>query len=183
MIKESKNFKNDTQGTTAVEFALLAMPFMLSVIAIIEMSMFFASGMLLESAVQDAARVIKTGQVQQSSGDQLQDFLDAVCDRAGVLMNCDNIQYQLKKLNDFNDDLTPNVDDEANLQPPDLFQINQVTSGCVAMVRISYPYRFFTPFFGTIWGNYGGNKRLLMSTVVLQVEPYDVNVTDPTCSA
>lgn len=173
---------HERKGATAIEFSLLAVPFMFSCIALIELSLFFASGSLLESAVQDAARLIKTGQLQQSGGDPEQEFLDAICDRTGMLLDCDSLQYHVVKLDDFNDSSDPGMDSDGNMSPPELFQLNQITAGCVGLVRIVYPYQFLTPLFGRMWSNYPNNTRLHVSTVVFQTEPYDFEVTDPTCS-
>ncbi len=168
-------------GTTAIEFSLLALPFMLSSIALIELALFFVSGSLLEGAVADASRTIRTGQLQ-ANADPLTVFLDELCDHAGVFLDCDNFQYQVQKLDDFDDDLTPQIDADGNITPPDLFELDQITAGCMAMVRITYRFQFITPFFGDMWSNYSGNRRLQMATVVFQAEPYDFDVTDPTCS-
>ncbi|MCB9990815.1 MAG: pilus assembly protein [Rhodospirillales bacterium] len=174
-------YKN-RNGATAIEFSLLAVPFMFTCIALIELSLYFATGSLLESAVQDAARLIKTGQLQQSAGDPEQEFLDAICDRTGMLVDCSQVQYQVAKLDDFNDSADPGLDEDGNMTPPDLFELNQIMAGCVALVRIVYPYQFLTPLYGRLWSNYPNSTRLLMSTVAFQTEPFNFNVVDPTCS-
>lgn len=183
MLRKILNrWKKKEDGTTAIEFALLAFPFMLTTICILELSIYFATGVLLEGAVQDSARLVRTGQLQQSTGDPLQEFLDELCDRAWPLMNCDNFEYQLDRLDSFAAASAPVVDTDGRMQPPDQFDIAEVTAGCIALVRVTYPYQFLTPFFGTAWSNYPGNTRLLMSTIVFRVEPFDLVVTDPSCT-
>lgn len=171
----------ERKGTTAVEFGLLAVPFMLTCIGIIELALFFATTSMLESTVQDTARLIKTGQLQQTNGDPLAMFLDELCDKAGFLMDCNLFQYQVQKLDSFNDNVTPTVDTDGNITPASQFQVNQITAGCIALVRVIYPYTFITPFFASIWGEYG-NARLVISTTVFQVEPYNLDLADASCS-
>lgn len=176
-----KRYLAEREGTTAIEFGLLALPFMLTCISIIELALFFATASMLESAVQDTTRLIKTGQLQQDGGNPLDTFLATTCDKAGFLMNCDDFQYQVQKLDSFSDDLTPTMDEDGNITPPNQFEINQMTAGCVGLVRVIYPYTFITPFFSSIWGEYG-NKRLLISTTVFQIEPYNLDASGTGCS-
>lgn len=180
LFRTIRRWQGAGDGTTAVEFSLLAIPFVLTAIGIIELSLYFASGVLLEGAVQDTARLIRTGQLQQTAGDPLEEFMEKLCEKAGFLMDCDDFQYQVEKLDDFNDDIEPDIDDEGKIT--ETFELDQITAGCVGLVRITYPYQFMTPVFAELWGNYAGGKRLLMSTIVFQTEPYNFVVSDPTCN-
>lgn len=58
-------FRDGEQGTSAVEFALVAPLFLTLLIAISELSMIFFSGQYLETAVQDSARLIMTGHTME----------------------------------------------------------------------------------------------------------------------
>ena len=67
-----RRFNKDREGTTAVEFAILAFPFFLLLFGIIECSLLFFAGQMLESAVDDVGRKIRTGQLDQTmTEDQL----------------------------------------------------------------------------------------------------------------
>ena len=182
-IAAFKKYSTEDDATTAIEFSLLAWPFVMTVLAIIELGVFFATGLLLEGAVTTAARDVKTGQLQQmDSGDALTQFQQTLCQQADILINCENLQFQVAKLDSFNDDLQPEVDEEGNIDPPDQFEIDQITAGCVALVRVVNRYRFLTPLFADVFGNLDGNVRLQISTIVFQTEPYDFESDDPTCS-
>ena len=166
-------------ATTAIEFSMLAVPFMLMVVGIIEMALLFTAGVLLQGGVGDAARLVKTGQLQAmgSEDDQREAFLDAVCEQAQYLMECDDLQYQLIRLDSFNDDTTPQVDEDGNMVDPELFDIGEVTAGCTALIRITYLYPLLTPFFGDIFGNYG-RSRLLVATAAFETEPYEFDTAE-----
>src|SRR5690606_2566182 len=56
----------DERGVTAVEFGLLALPFFTIIAAILQTSLVFLADQVLESAVHDAARAIRTGQAQEA---------------------------------------------------------------------------------------------------------------------
>ncbi len=166
----------DRGGVAAIEFSMLAVPFMLMVVGIIEMALLFLSGTLLEGGVASGARLIKTGQLQAMPGGQdaqVAAFLNEVCRTAGFVMNCNAFQYQIIKLDSFNDAAPPVVDEDGNLAQP--AQYEDIDAGCIAVVRVSYLYPIYTPFFGSIFSNYPNNRRLLLSTTVFQTEPFEFN--------
>ena len=63
--RRAQAFARDERGATAIEFALLALPFFTLIFAILETSIVFLAGQILDSAVQDASRKIRTGQAQK----------------------------------------------------------------------------------------------------------------------
>lgn len=159
------------KGAAAIEFSLVAVPFTLMVIGIIEVCLLFTAGSLLEGAVYDASRKIRTGQVENSA-DPEQTFADALCDHAGVLLDCSDFQYDVRVLGTFADAVAvpaPQVDENGNMVDQG-FDAGGVSD--IIMVRVSYRYPLMTPLIGDIFGQYGGNKRLLVSTTVFQTEPY-----------
>lgn len=169
-VKFWDSWRKDEDGAAALEFAFLSIPFFTFLIAIIEISIMLASSSMLEGAAQDAARLVRTGQVQQS-GDPEAMFREALCGHA-VILDCDVIQYSVRTLDNFSEaeeDL-PEVDEDGNLEDDD-FTIGG--SGDIVMIRVSYLYGMLTPMLGDLFTNYPGRKRLMMSTVVMQTEPYE----------
>jgi hypothetical protein len=66
-------FRRDERGATVIEFGLVALPFFGLLFAIIETALVFFAGQALETAVSNAARLIRTGQAQ-SAGYTVSDF-------------------------------------------------------------------------------------------------------------
>ena len=64
----------DDRATTAIEFALLAVPFIGLLFAIIETAIVLMLGLANENATQVIARLVKTGQVQQAGIRTASDF-------------------------------------------------------------------------------------------------------------
>ncbi len=60
-------FRRDEKGVTAVEFGLLSLPFFAIIGAILETSLIFMASQILDSAVNDSARLIRTGQAQAAN--------------------------------------------------------------------------------------------------------------------
>ena len=157
-------------GTTAVEFSLIGLPFVLLIVGTIEICILFLAGSLMEGAVYDASRIIRTGQIQDAA-DAEQAFVDAICDHTVALLDCDEFQYDVRVLSSFGEaaDDDALVDDEGNLVDPE-FDTGGVSD--IIMVRVSYRYPMMTPLIGDIFGQYEGNTRLLVATTVFQAEPY-----------
>lgn len=172
IMKRVRQYDDDQSGAAAIEFSLLALPFVFTCVCIIELGLYFGTAFLMESAVVDASRLIKTGQVQQAaSGDQESMFADAMCEVAGIIMNCDRLQYEVRKLSSFSDDMTPAYNEDGDLEEPP-FEAENITAGCVGLIRVAYRYNFITPLFGNFFGN-EGTSRLILATTVFRTEPYD----------
>ena len=166
-----KQWKKDQNGSTAVEFALIGIPFIFMVVGIIEMALMFTAQSLLEASTAEASRQIRIGAVQQGGG--VDAFEDALCDFAKIIMNCDDLQYQVESVESFQEaeDLPDaSFDDEGNLENQG-FDPGGVSD--VVLIRIAYKYAVNTPMMKYILSNQGNSSRLLLSTVVLQTEPYE----------
>ncbi|MBX2834821.1 MAG: pilus assembly protein [Micavibrio sp.] len=158
-------------ATTAIEFGLLFIPYLMVILAIIELAIMYTSASLLEGATQSAARMIRTGQLQQSAADPQVQFRDKLCDYATVLIDCNKITVEVIPIVNFTsyEDFDPEYDEDGNLISQG-FDVG--SSNDKILVRASYRYRLMTPFIGEILsGNTG--YRLFMSTIVLQTEPYE----------
>ena len=63
-VHVARRFAWHQRGAAAVEFSLIAVPFLALTFAIIETALVFFAGQTLETAVADAGRLIMTGQAQ-----------------------------------------------------------------------------------------------------------------------
>ena len=85
---------------------------------IVETSLFFATGFIMEGAAGDAARLIRTGQVQ-SAADPVKAFETALCQKMSILTNCLNLKYEVIPIpeNSFINaqDLKPQFDEDGIL--------------------------------------------------------------------
>lgn len=173
MIRLLRKWLGKEDGVTAIEFALVAVPFSVMVIGTIEMSLMFATQSLLDASTATGARLIRTGQIQKSGGDEAALFREAVCDFASVLIPCGEIQFQVQNLASFEDvEDFPEAqfDEEGNL-------IGQVFSAGdendIVLIRSSYKYSIVTPLMQPVLTNRGDASRVMLSTMVFQTEPYE----------
>src|SRR5689334_9428988 len=108
-VSRGRSFARDERGVTAIEFGVLALPFFTIVFAILETAMVFFAGQVLDSAVEDASRMIKTGRAQAANY-QLSDFRTLMCGYTFNLFDCSKIRIKIQKISSFSAaELTPTI--------------------------------------------------------------------------
>ncbi len=157
-----------------IEFALLGMPFFTIIFATIETAMVFFAGQVLDSAVQDSSRLIRTGQAQTASFNTAS-FKAALCTRLYGLFNCANVKIEVHVINSFaTATATPPVQTTCgatcnwtiveNFQPGVGKQL--------IMVQAYYKWPLLITFPGFNLKNQPDNFRLLSAIRVFRNEPF-----------
>jgi Flp pilus assembly protein TadG len=160
------------EGSTAIEFSLMAVPYLVLSLGIIELGIMYASASMLEGATSHASRMIRTGQLQQSSSVTPQrDFEEELCDYASVLLDCSLVVVEVIPMQSYNDysNLAPQFDENGDMISGGF---NAGGSNDRILIRTAYRYQMLTPFIGQLLAPPIG-ERLFMSTLVLQTEPYE----------
>ena len=167
-------FFRDDEGVAAIEFALVVIPVTFIMIGIIEISMLFAASTQLDAATGEAARALRTGQLQEMSdtADAKDEFEDIVCQNIKALMDCDGLQYETVKVNDFTAAAGNNASfDDGVLENDGNFELGGPDE--VMLIRTAYQYPISTPAFQQFFANDPDNDaRIISTTKVLKVEPY-----------
>jgi len=161
-------------GTAAIEFSLVAVPFFALIFAIMETALVFFAGQTLETAGADSARLIMTGQAQ-SKGLNKDTFKDAVCDKVKAfgLFNCSVLAVDVQKYSQFADInlSTLPLDADGKLKT-DSFVYQPGGPGEIVVVRVMYQWPVHVSLLGLNLSDMAGGKRLLMSTSAFRNEPY-----------
>src|SRR5262245_33153940 len=87
-----KRWRRDERGSAAVEFAIIAPVFFFLMFVIAETALVFIAEQVLDNAVFETARLIRTGQVQQA-GMSKADFKAQVCARASIFIDCNSTNF------------------------------------------------------------------------------------------
>jgi Flp pilus assembly protein TadG len=171
-IKTVRRFAKGEDGIAAVEFGMVAAPFLALMFAILETALVFFANQTLETAVADSARLIMTGQAQ-SSGFTQQQFKDAVCAKILGLFDCaGGIQLDVKTYTGFAAVSTANpVDSNGNLQTSS-FGFQPGNACDIVVVRLMYQWPVYVSLLGFNLADLAGNKRLLMATAAFRNEPF-----------
>lgn len=162
----AKRFARSRKGATAVEFAMIAGPLLLLIFGILELALVFMVSMTLETATAQAARPIRTGELQSSGASSAENFKKSVCDRMSWLgSDCtDNLRVEVRNYSDFTSvgqDNDPNNDCWAPGGPTD-----------IVFVQTSYYWRVFTPLISAALVNDGTDRRRIIAAEVFRNEPY-----------
>jgi Flp pilus assembly protein TadG len=170
-LKAIRRLRRQQDGAAAVEFAMVAAPFLALVFAIMETAMVFFAGQVLETAAADSARLIMTGQAQNQSFSQAK-FKDEVCARIYGLFNCTSgIYIDVKTYTSFASvDTSPPIDQ--NGQMTNNFTYQPGLPGDIVVVRLFYQWPVYVPLLGFNLADMAGGKRLMAATVAFRNEPY-----------
>lgn len=169
MIKLIRQWLRRKDGAAAIEFSLLLIPYLTLSLGIIEISLMFLSASLVEGATDNAARLVRTGQIQQSGGDPEAMFRDALCDFAVVLVECGDMEIEIIPLDSYGDYTGATFDGDGNFMSQG---VDVGGSNDKILIRVAYEYSMITPLVGPLLNGSDG-KTQFMSTIVLQTEPYE----------
>lgn len=168
-------FARDQRGVTAVEFALLGLPFFTLIGAILQTAMIFLASQVLESAVNDTARELRTGQLQQRSA-TVETFRTEVCNRLyGLFPGCAGLHVRVTTVTDFQSATTVAPVDPNCRAPCDWTTTEAyVNPGGqeVVQVQVHYRYPLFLSFGPLGMSNMGDGRRLMGSATVFKTEPF-----------
>lgn len=169
-LKAVRGFRKNQSGNAAVEFGFVAMPFFALLFAILETSLSFFTGQILETAVSDAARLLRTGQAQKGALSAA-DFKTKVCAGLPSFFDCQNtIKIDVRTYDSFADaDLSrPLKGGNVSWTP----QYDPGGPGDIVVVRAIYPMTTYTNFYGASIANTSDGKLLLMASSAFRNEPY-----------
>jgi Flp pilus assembly protein TadG len=171
-------FAGDRRGSTALEFALLALPFAVLVFAILESCISFAGQEVMANITDDIARKLRTGQLRPAdvAGDKLKTM---ICDGLEIIVSqdCPNqLDVDLREYTTFADAATATFKiDNGNIilmqgtnsQP---FATTPGLAESKNMLRVFYKWPVMTDLLAQ---SMGGNKTLHFASVTWQNEPFD----------
>lgn len=188
-------FRRNRDGVVAIEFALLALPFIGIIFAILEVALYFWANQVLETMVADASRAVYTGSFQKENpaganpqpaklSEIKSKFLDAMCyttvdgkkEKRPALFDCANaVKIDVRKGADLGRTYP------GAISPPDYDAVKkeldtsswgyqETGAGEVVVVRAVVEFPVFVPIYGP--GSLPNGSRLVMATAVFRNEPF-----------
>lgn len=172
-----RRFRRDQRGTTAVEFALVSLPFFALLFAILETALAFWSQQVLETAVADASRQIYTGQFQQGAVGQTPEqlaerFRTDLCTRVKGLFDCNSmVKVDIATPTDFQSSSAalPIKDGAFDTSS---FGYSNSRGGQIVVVRAAMEYPTFVSLLNLNQTNLKNRKRLIMAVAAFRNEPF-----------
>lgn len=175
-------FRRNREGSAAVEFAMVAPLFFALLFAMMEYALMFFAAQVLETATQDTARLILTGQVQTANFDKVK-FKETFCGHIVALFDCKNgVSIDVKAYKSFaeitQNELRPPIDKDTR-QFVDPMRYEPGEQNDIVLVRVYYPWQFYVLNLGFDVTNLAGGKRLLMASFAFRNEPYQSSGASP----
>jgi len=163
-------FLRSEGGGPAVEFALVAAPFLGLMIAILQVGLIYFAQEALESAVEQTARLVLTGQSASMTQNQ---FATALCNNSPGLFTCANFMIDLQPATSFADaNVTqPTLTFNGQGQVTNTWQYNTGAPGDIMVMRVMYEWPVFLGPLGFNLSNEPNSKLLMMATSVFRNEP------------
>lgn len=168
-------FRKAQGGNTAVEFGIVAIPFFALMYALIEIGLVFFANFTLENAVDQAARLIRTGQAQQGGFTEGK-FKEEVCKHVYGLIDCaGGLIIDVRKFDKFSSITLPEpLDAEGNASIPSNYDPGD--AGDIVVVRAFYEWDLIASFGGLMpnlgLGNMANGHRLLQAAATFRNEPF-----------
>jgi Flp pilus assembly protein TadG len=158
-------------GTAALEFAVVAAPFLALLFAIMESALMFLASQTLESAALNSSRLVLTGQAQ-NQGYSMASFQQSVCQALASIFNCGNVLVDVRTATNFCSANTSLPVSNGQLQ--NNFTYSPGNPGDIVVVRLMYQWPTYVSLLGLskALSNMSGNSNLLMASAAFRNEPY-----------
>ncbi len=174
-----RNFVRCRNGATAVEFALVATPFIALLVAILQTVMVFFAQRVLDEVTEEASRYIMTGQAQTGNVTQA-GFANYLCTSAntstlvGTLFTCNKIMINVQNypLCTGVATTTPTITYDSHGNVTNTWSYNTGNPGDCVVVEVMYQWPVALGPLNFNLGNLSNGDRLLMSVAVFANEPY-----------
>jgi Flp pilus assembly protein TadG len=161
------------QGTTAVEFALVAPAFFALLLGIFQTTIFLFAQQTLQNAAVSAGRLIMTGQVQNGNLTQSQ-FAADVCPMVSAMFNCNNLMINVQNYTGFCGASTgaPTLTYNPDGTVSNTWSYDPGTPGQVMVVQLIYQWPIVSGPFGYVLKSLGNGYTEMMGVTAFRVEPY-----------
>lgn len=190
-----RNLLGSAEGATAIEFAILAVPFLMIVFATFETFVAFTGEQVIANAVDAMARQLKTGQITYNLGrstDMTQtQFRQAFCTQISIMITCTSTEaatpaklyIDLRQVTTFATiPTTVPLKSTNGGKGKDLdttgFAYTPGGAGTINMMRVYYRWSIMTdlvrPYISNIMpeGQSSGTQVLVVATTAFQNENY-----------
>jgi Flp pilus assembly protein TadG len=163
-------FVATNKGATAVEFGLVAAPFIALLVAILQVGVVLIAQAVLQTATSQAARLIMTGQAQ-NQGMSATQFQNQVCTDTTPLFNCAGIYVNVQTYATFGSIQLNNFISNGKFNTGSM-QYTPGGPGDIVVTQAFYQWPVFLAPLGFNLSNISGNKLLIVGTAAFRNEPY-----------
>lgn len=167
-------WRADSRGATAVEFAMVALPFLMMLFGIIGVGLYFFTVFTMENAVEQASRLLRTGQAQQAGYTAAQ-FKSKVCEFVPGFVDCSS-KLRVNVLSYPDTTIPVNTLPRCLSEAGDLSGATTFDPGAassVVLVWVCYEWELANKIPFLRLGDMANGSALIQATTVFRSEPYD----------
>ena len=183
-------------GSAAIEFAFIAPVFFVLLMGSVEVGVMFFGQTVLQNATNDAARLVRTGQITGTLPNQVltqaqlnagqvagqamtqAQFRTYICNEIAPVLACNgNLQIDVQAFSNFSSaSFASPLKADKTLDP----NLNHFAPGSVCSVvllRAFYTWPVVTPLLTPFLTNMANNQHLMSATAAFRNEPYTTGVS------
>jgi Flp pilus assembly protein TadG len=184
LIDEVARFGGTRDAAMAVEFAFIAPPFLATLIAIFEVTIFLFAQQVLQNGAMEAGRLFMTGQEQNSftqnsdttAQQQLAQFKTDICPQISMMFDCNSssLMVNVRSYSDFSsaDGSEPQLTFDAQGNVTNSWSWAPGTPGQVMVVQLIYQWPIVNGPLGYVLSSLGNGHAEMMGVSAFRVEPY-----------
>lgn len=163
-----RRFARSRDGAMAVEFGFIVIPFFFMFWCVLEIGLVFVTNSVLENAVVETARLVRTGQAQ-AQGLTQDGFKDQICNRMSVFTSqcAARVNIDVRVLPQFQNPSPPEPSASG-------FPNNYAIGGArqIVLVRVWYRQPLLTPFLAQALSRFDDGHAVLTATSAFRNEPF-----------
>jgi Flp pilus assembly protein TadG len=183
--RQLRRWRADQSGFTAVEFAMVALPFVMLVFGTLSVCLFYFTTFTMENAVWQAGRGIRTGQFQQGLGsyaaeptaeDRKKAFKAALCAKAPAYIDCSKVVvFVQSNSGGFGSIARPACATDGEMTEQSKAEFDAGGASSVVLITACYPWSFGgrLPFIAL--NTLKDGSLLIQASVAFRTEPYPAN--------
>ena len=177
-----RRFSRDRRGATAIEFAILALPFIFTMLAILEYGYVYLITASLDNATAIASRQIRTGQAQtattpdpNNANASVSAPMTATQFKSRICQNmawapCDSVQVSAQPETGYAGQTFDNPVSNCTLRSNQTWQMG--TPNQIVLIHTYYVWQMITPVLWMAPNRLCGNQVLLTASSLIKNEPY-----------
>lgn len=181
----ARQLLSNEDGGAAIEFGMVALPFLMFVLGIIAVGLYFLSATFLEYGAETAARKVRTGEVNTGGADgaamTVGEFRDLVCSAASPVIDCSKMSVKLQHAKNWSE-LTPEtcLDNDGNMtgssgQKEDVLSDYSGAASEVVLVTLCYKWDLAESLSLLKMGSGpdGSGPAIIQAATAFKSEPYN----------
>lgn len=171
--------KRHEDGTTAIEFGIIAIPFFMFIFGLMAVSSYFFIMTSIEKGMDQSSRLIRTGQTNTMQM-KVKDFKKSICDRAGGWVKCNQLQVFVQKFDEWSDIapqpcITNNKASVNTANENDDLSAYAGEATDIVLVTACYKWKFAMRLPYIDLGQMNDGSMMIQASTTFRSEPYNTN--------